>query len=83
MDGFKKLSYICEVEKELKMVSLKSTDTVRISGDMVIIPEVEYKKLLIAKQNDDYRKKLERSVDESEHGKVIIKSLEELRAMEV
>lgn len=59
-----------------------AADTIRISGNMVIIPEEEYECLLRAKANDDYRRKLEHSMEQSRQGKVVVKSMEELEAME-
>lgn len=59
-----------------------ATDTVRISGNMVIIPEEEYEVLLRAKDNDEYRRKLEHSIEQSKQGKVVVKTMEELEAME-
>ena len=57
-------------------------DIVRIQGNMVLIPEFEYEKMREAWENEQYRKKIEQSMEQSRQGKVIIKSLEELEAME-
>ncbi len=50
------------------MVILRDTDTVKISGNMVIIPEIEYEELLIVKQNDEYRKKIRKFHARSKRG---------------
>ena len=57
-------------------------DIVRIQGNMVLIPEFEYEKMREAWENEQYRKKIEQSMEQSRQGKVIIKSLEELETME-
>ena len=57
-------------------------DIVRIQGNMVLIPEFEYEKMREAWENEQYRKKIEQSMEQSRQGKVIVKSLEELEAME-
>lgn len=59
-----------------------ANDTIRISGEMVLISAEEYESLLKAKENDEYRRKLEKSMEQSKQGKVIVKSMEELEAME-
>ena len=59
-----------------------ANDTIRISGEMVLISAEEYESLLRAKENDDYRRKLEKSMEQSKQGKVVVKSIEELEAME-
>lgn len=59
-----------------------ANDTIRISGEMVLISAEEYESLLRAKENDEYRRKLEKSMEQSKQGKVIVKSMEELEAME-
>ncbi len=58
-------------------------DTVRIQANMVLIPENEYNELLRAKENDEYRKKLEKSLEQANQGKVVVKSMEELEKMEI
>ena len=62
-------------------MTVKSPDTIRISGNVVIIPETEYEDLLRAKENDEYRRKLEHSIEQSKAGKVVVKSMEELEGM--
>ena len=57
-------------------------DIVRIQGNMVLIPEIEYEQLRKAWENERYRQKIEQSMEQSRQGKVIVKSLEELEAME-
>ena len=59
-----------------------ANDTIHISGEMVLISAEEYESLLREKENDEYRRKLEKSMEQSKQGKVIVKSLEELEAME-
>lgn len=59
-----------------------ANDTIRISGEMVLISAEEYENLLRAKENDDYRRKLEKSLEQSKQGRVVVKSIEELEAME-
>ena len=63
------------------MTMVAATDTIRIPGDMVLIPYKEYEILIKAKENDDYRKKIEASIAQSESGKVITKSIDDLEAM--
>lgn len=57
-------------------------DVVRIQGNMVLIPETEYEQMRKAWENERYRQKLERSMEQSRQGKVIVKSIGELEAME-
>lgn len=47
-----------------------ANDTIRISGEMVLISAEEYESLLRAKENDEYRRKLEKSMEQSKQGKV-------------
>ena len=63
-------------------MTANATDTIRISGNMVLISEEEYESLLKARENDEYRRKLEHSIEQSKQGKVVVKSMEELEAME-
>ena len=65
----------------MEMTATKN-DTIKISGNMVLVPEDEYNDLIRAKENDEYRKKLERSMEQSRKGQTITFSLEELKAME-
>ena len=63
------------------MTMIAATDTVRVPANMVLIPYEEYEKLLKARENDEYRKKLEKAVTQSKQGKVVVKSMEELEAL--
>ncbi|MBR1743575.1 MAG: toxin-antitoxin system antitoxin subunit [Lachnospiraceae bacterium] len=63
------------------VMTATANDTVRIQSNMVLISEDEYNELLRAKENDEYRKKLERSVEQANQGKVVVKSMEELEKM--
>ena len=49
--------------------------------NVVIVSEKEYNNLQKAKRNEEYLKKLDHSFAQLEQGKVVHKSLEELRAM--
>ena len=49
--------------------------------NVVIISEKEYNEMAKAKRNEEYLKKLDHSYALLEHGEVIHKSLDELRAM--
>lgn len=59
-----------------------ATDTMQVQGNFVIISQETYDQLLVAKKNDEYRQKLEHSLEQSRQGKVVVKSIEELEAME-
>ena len=64
----------------MEMTAAKN-DTIKISGNMVLVSEDEYNDLIRAKENDEYRKKLERSMEQSRKGQIVIKSIEELEEM--
>lgn len=55
---------------------------IRVSGDMVIIPANEYNQLLEAQNRVNYLAMLDKSYEELAKGEVVVKSMEELRAME-
>lgn len=50
--------------------------------NVVIVSEQEYNDLQKAKRNAEYLKKLDRSLEQLEHGEVVVKSMEELEHME-
>lgn len=52
------------------------------NGDFVIITAEDYKEFMRLKNNEEYLKKLEKSQCQIENGEVVVKSLEELEAME-
>lgn len=64
------------------VMTATATDTVRISGDMVIIPSKEFEELKKAKENMEYLAKLDKSYEQLREGKTISLSMEELREME-
>lgn len=49
--------------------------------NVIIVFEQEYNGLQKAKRNAEYLKKLDRSLEQLEHGEVIIKSMDELERM--
>lgn len=49
--------------------------------NVVIVSEQEYNDLQKAKRNAEYLKKLDRSLEQLEHGEVLVKSMEELERM--
>lgn len=80
------------VVTELK-TNLKHYIEMAVSGDSVIITrpkkenavligEQEYNELLRLKANSEYLSKLSNSIEQAKQGKVIIKTMEELEAME-
>ena len=64
------------------VMTAEATDTVRISGDMVIIPSKEFEEMKKAKENMEYLAKLDRSYEQLKEGKTISLSMEELKEME-
>lgn len=64
------------------VMTATATDTVRISGDMVIIPSKEFEELKKAKEKMEYLTKLNKSYEQLREGKTISLSMEELREME-
>ncbi len=50
--------------------------------NVVVISEKEYNELQKAKRNEEYLKMLDRSYAQLEAGEVVVKTMEELRAME-
>lgn len=50
--------------------------------NVVLISEEEYNELQRIKHNVEYMYKLERSIDQARQGKVVVKTLEEMEAME-
>lgn len=48
----------------------------------ILISEEEYNELLRIKNNAEYMYKLNRSIEQAKQGKVIVKTMEELEAME-
>ncbi|MBO6133429.1 MAG: type II toxin-antitoxin system Phd/YefM family antitoxin [Lachnospiraceae bacterium] len=50
-------------------------------NNMVIIPEYKYNELVKARNNLEYLEKLKLSDWQKRHGKVIVKTIEELEAM--
>lgn len=50
--------------------------------NVVIVSEQEYNELQKAKRNAEYLAKLDRSFEQLERGEVIVKSMDELEAME-
>lgn len=64
------------------VMTATATDTVRISGDMVIIPSKEFEELKKAKEKMEYLTKLDKSYEQLREGKTISLSMEELREME-
>ena len=50
--------------------------------NVVLISEEEYNELQRIKHNAEYMYKLERSIDQARQGKVVVKTLEEMEAME-
>lgn len=50
--------------------------------NVVIVSEQEYNDLQKAKRNAEYLKKLDRSLEQLEHGEVVVKFMEELEHME-
>lgn len=50
--------------------------------NVVIISEAEYNELSKAKRNAEYLAKLERAGEQIKNGQVVVKTMEELRAME-
>ncbi|MBR1437463.1 MAG: hypothetical protein IJ587_02900 [Synergistaceae bacterium] len=59
-----------------------SNNTIMQSGNVVILSKDEYEELLVAKKNDEYRRKLEHSIEQLRTGKTVEKSIEELEALE-
>lgn len=59
-----------------------SNNTIMLSGNVVILSKDEYEELLVAKKNDEYRRKLEHSIEQLRTGKTVEKSIEELEALE-
>lgn len=59
-----------------------ATDTIKLPGKMVIIPEDEYESLLRLKANAEYLAKLDQADEQIRNGQVVIKTLDELIAME-
>lgn len=49
--------------------------------NVVIVSEQEYNELQKAKRNAEYLKKLDKSLEQLEHGEVVIKSMDELERM--
>ena len=50
--------------------------------NVVVISEKEYNELQKAKRNEEYLKMLDKSYAQLETGEVVVKTMEELRAME-
>ena len=50
--------------------------------NVVLISEEEYNELQRIKHNAEYMYKLESSIDQARQGKVVVKTLEEMEAME-
>lgn len=50
--------------------------------NVVVISEKEYNELQKAKRNEEYLRMLDRSYAQLEAGEVVVKTMEELRAME-
>lgn len=61
--------------REPVIVSRKGNENV------VIVSKQEYNDLQQAKRNAEYLKKLDRSLEQLEHGEVVVKSMEELEHM--
>ena len=60
----------------------ESKSPIRITGNMVLLSEEEYEKLLKAKENAEYLAKLDERIERLNNGEGIHKTMEELRAME-
>lgn len=52
------------------------------SKNAVLISEEEYNELLRIKNNSQYLYKLNQSIEQAKNGKVVVKTMEELEAME-
>lgn len=52
------------------------------SKNAVLISEEEYNELLRIKNNSQYLFKLNQSIKQAENGKIVVKTMEELEAME-
>ena len=63
-------------------MTIKATDTVRMPGNMVLVPEKEYENLLKAKRNMEYLAMIDQSKEQLERGETISLTLDELVAME-
>ena len=63
-------------------MTIKATDTVRMPGNMVLVPEKEYENLLKAKRNMEYLAMIDQSKEQRERGETISLTLDELVAME-
>lgn len=55
---------------------------IRITGNMVLLPEEDYERLLKAKENAEYLAKLDESSEQFRNGETISFSMNELKAME-
>ncbi len=67
------------LEQKLRMVSEQDFDFVSRFLDMVLASSQNRKK---EKQNEQYLAMLDRSYEQLEKGEVVVKSMDELRAME-
>ena len=67
------------LEQKLRMVSEQDFDFVSRFLDMVLASSQNRKK---EKQNEQYLAMLDRSYEQLENGEVVVKSMDELRAME-
>jgi antitoxin YefM len=52
------------------------------NNNLVVLSETAYNELARARHNADYLDKIGRSLQELKHGKVVVKTIEDLEAME-
>jgi quinolinate synthase len=67
---------------ELNADAVQDLKNVYHEDEIVILPKTEYEELEKARHNAAYTEKLLNSMRELEEGKVIVKTMAELRAME-
>jgi quinolinate synthase len=67
---------------ELNADTVKSLKTIYHEDEIVILPKTEYEEMEKARHNASYTEKLLNSMREIEDGKVVVKTMAELRAME-
>ena len=61
---------------------MAATDSIKIQGNMVLVPEEEYEQMLKAWQNQKYLAEIDKRTKRLNTGEGIHKTLDELRAME-
>ena len=72
--------------KELADMAVRAREVITVSRpkneNVVLVSEAEFKEYARARQNAEYLEKLRRSDEDYKAGRVVIKTMDELKAME-